>query len=87
VGGNPQKFGYWKRDLTQDDLKLSSPYNTYVKPGLPPGPIASPDLESIIAVLRPAQTNYLFFASKPDGTTIYSSTFEEHQRNVERYLR
>jgi len=87
VGGNPQKFGYWKRDLTQDDLKLTSPYNTYVKQGLPPGPIAAPDIDSIIAVLHPAQTSYLYFASKPDGTTVYATTFEEHQRNVEKYLR
>jgi UPF0755 protein len=87
IAGNPAKFGFWKRDLTQDDLKNTSPYTTYVKSGLPPGPIASPDIDSIMAVLRPAQTDYLYFLSKPDGTTVYASSFEEHQRNVQKYLR
>src|SRR5688500_15523237 len=60
-GGAPKTGSFWKPDLSVDDLKLNSPYNTYVRPGLPPSPIASPSLESITAVIRPANTKYLYF--------------------------
>jgi UPF0755 protein len=81
------KYGYWKKELTLDDLKLVSPYNTYVNPGLPPGPIANPGLASIQAVVRPASTNFLFFVAKNDGTGshAFAETLEEHLRNVEKY--
>ena len=82
---NIGQFGYWKRGLTLDDLKFESPYNTYVEAGLPPGPIANPGLDSIEAVVRPAQTNYLFFVSRNDGTHVFAETLEEHLRNVEIY--
>jgi UPF0755 protein len=86
-GGTPKSGGFWKSDLSADDLKLNSPYNTYTKPGLPPAPIASPSIESIIAVIRPAQTDYLYFLAKQDGSLVLAKTFEEHERNVARYLR
>ncbi|MDP9238277.1 MAG: endolytic transglycosylase MltG [Chloroflexota bacterium] len=81
------QYGYWKTELTVDDLKIDSPYNTYVHPGLPPGPIASPGLASIEAVVRPASTNFLFFVAKNDGTGshAFAETLEEHLRNVEKY--
>jgi UPF0755 protein len=80
-------YGYWKKELTLDDLKLNSPYNTYVNPGLPPGPIANPGLAAIQAVVRPASTNFLFFVAKNDGTGshAFAETLEEHLRNVEKY--
>jgi len=62
------------------DLEIDSPYNTYKYNGLPPGPIASPGLASIIAVLEPADTDYLFFVSRGDGTHQFSRTFDEHVR-------
>jgi UPF0755 protein len=80
-----QQYTYWKKELTVDDLKLDSPYNTYLNAGLPPGPIASPGLASIQAVVRPANTNYLFFVAKGDGTHAFAETLEEHLRNVEKY--
>jgi UPF0755 protein len=87
-GSAPKTGSFWKPDLTADDLKLNSPYNTYVKPGLPPAPIASPSLESIMAVLRPPNTKYLYFLAKPtDGSLVLAESFEEHERNVARYLR
>jgi uncharacterized YceG family protein len=87
-GGAPKTGSFWKPDLSADDLKLNSPYNTYVKPGLPPSPIASPSLESIMAVIRPANTKYLYFLAKPsDGSLVLAESFEEHERNVARYLR
>ena len=79
------QYGYWKKELTLDDLQIDSPYNTYKNPGLPPGPIANPGLASINAVIRPAKTNYLFFVAKNDGTHVFAETLEEHLRNVEQY--
>jgi UPF0755 protein len=85
LGSDPAsvaQFGYWKRDLTLNDLATDSPYNTYVHPGLPPGPIANPGLDPILAVLQPAQTDYLYFVARPDGSHVFAETLEEHQRNV-----
>ena len=84
---NVARHGWWKRDLTEEDLKVRSPYNTYVVPGLPPGPIANPGLASLRAVAEPAQTDYLFFVAKPDGSHAFARTLEEHNRNVQQYQR
>jgi len=64
-----------------------NPYNTYVIPGLPPGPIASPGRESLRAVVQPAETDYLFFVSRNDGTHVFSRTYPEHSRAVDKYQR
>jgi UPF0755 protein len=53
-----------------------------VNTGLPPGPIANPGLDSILAVLQPAQTEYLYFVAAPDGHHVFAATAEEHQRNI-----
>ncbi|NMA61110.1 MAG: endolytic transglycosylase MltG [Firmicutes bacterium] len=60
------------------DLEIESPYNTYRNRGLPPGPIASPGLASILAVFDPAETDYFFFVSKRDGTHQFSETYNDH---------
>ena len=77
---------WWKLDITGDDLRTQSPYNTYVVNGLPPGPIAAPGLASIIAAARPESTPFLFFVARGDGSHAFSETLEEHTRNIERYL-
>jgi UPF0755 protein len=59
------EFGWWKKALTESDLQVDSPYNTYVNAGLPPGPIANPGLASIEAVARPAETDFLYFVARP----------------------
>jgi UPF0755 protein len=74
-------------NLTKKDLTQSTPYNTYVIRGLPPGPIASPGKASIHAVLFPAETAYLYFVSKNDGTHQFSTTLAEHNRAVNTYQR
>jgi UPF0755 protein len=76
-------WGWWKSPLAQSDLLIQSPYNTYLVNGLPPGPIANPELSSIEAVLSPAQTDFLYFRAKCDnsGMHIFASTFEEHLAN------
>lgn len=74
----------WKR-IRYKDLKRSTPYNTYVIKGLPPGPIASPGEKSMRAALYPADVNYMFFVSKNDGTHYFSSSGEEHVKAVNFY--
>ncbi len=76
---------WWKKALTYDDLKIVSPYNTYVHVGLPPGPICNPGLASLQAVAAPAVTDYYFFVAVGDGSHVFSRTFEEHNANVRRY--
>ena len=68
------------RKLYNKHLAIDSPYNTYRYRGLPPTPIASPGLASIRAALRPADTPYLYFVARGDGTHIFSRTFQEHVR-------
>jgi len=82
-----EEYGWWKRALTLEDLEVDSPYNTYANDGTPPGPICSPRISSIMAVLQPADTNYLYFVAKPDGSHAFASTLEEHQQNIDLYLR
>jgi UPF0755 protein len=81
------KNGWWKRDLTLDDLKVNSPYSTYANMGLPPGPIASAGLASLRAVAHPAPVKYLYFVAKGDGSHAFAETLDEHNRNVQKYQR
>lgn len=67
-----------KPRLTFDDLKVDSPYNTYLHKGLPPGPIAAPGLACLEAALHPAQTDALFYVAQPDGRHVFTRTYEEH---------
>jgi len=78
-------LGETKKRLLYSDLKIDSPYNTYLHSGLPPGPIANMGYKSLFAALHPAQVDYLFFVSKRDGSHHFSSTYEEHLRAIDRY--
>ncbi|MBI4050858.1 MAG: endolytic transglycosylase MltG [Candidatus Doudnabacteria bacterium] len=69
-----------------EETKIDSPYNTYKYQGLPPGPISNPSLDSIMAAVSPAESDYLYFLTAPDGTAYFARTFEEHQQNRARYL-
>ncbi|WP_457577663.1 endolytic transglycosylase MltG [Desulfomarina sp.] len=73
--------------ITRTHLRTSSPYNTYIISGLPAGPICNPGRESLLAVLRPVENNYLYFVSKNDGTHSFSRTLREHNRAVRKYQR
>jgi len=73
--------------VTRKDILRPSPYNTYVIDGLPPGPIGNPGDAAIQAVLAPARTNYLYFVARQDGSHQFSTTLEEHNRAVQKYLR
>jgi UPF0755 protein len=75
------------KDLTLADLKIDSPYNSYLYKGFPPTPICNPGLDSIRAVTNPIKTDYLYFLSDKVGEMHYAKTFAEHLRNKERYLK
>jgi len=75
-------------NLRRRDLEnAENPYNTYQIPGLPPGPIANPGADALRAVVNPADSDYLFFVSRNDGTHIFSKTYAEHARAVDQYQR
>jgi UPF0755 protein len=71
-------LGYWKKGLTYKDLKVKSPYNTYVVNGLPPGPICSPGKSSVQAALAPANFDALYFVADRKGKHIFNASFKEH---------
>lgn len=71
-------LGKHKNRLLYEDLKIDSPYNTYLHYGLPPTPICNPGLASIESALNPAKTDYLYFVVKPDGSHFFSKTYQEH---------
>lgn len=73
--------------ITREDLLRKHVYNTYQIQGLPPGPIANPGKESLIAAVKPADVDYLYFVAKNDGTHYFSDNLAEHNREVDRYQR
>ena len=77
----------YRGTIYQSDLQRDSPYNTYRRPGLPPGPICSPGAASLRAAFQPAVTDYLYFVADPgaSGHSRFAKTLEEHQRNVAAY--
>jgi UPF0755 protein len=77
---------WWKPESVEEYQFVEDPYNTYLYPGLPPGPIASPGLSALEAVVRPAETQYCFFvATGEDGRHVFARTYAEHQANVALY--
>jgi UPF0755 protein len=74
--------GSRKNRLYEKDYQIASPYNTYLHPGLPPGPVNSPSRRSIEASLYPAAVPYLYFVAGPDGHHLFARTYGEHRRNI-----
>jgi len=74
-------------NLTKNDLRTETSYNTYIVRGLPPGPISNPGKDSILAALKPADVSYIYFVSRGDGTHYFSSNYKDHQRAVIKYQR
>ncbi len=84
VGFNPDQNSWWTSPLRAEHLAIDSPYNTYLNAGLPPGPIANPSLNALMAVAFPAQTPYYYFRAACDesGNHVFAETFAEHQANA-----
>jgi len=80
-----KKDGLWRGRILLKDLKHPSPYNTYVTPGLPPGPICSPGEGSLRAALHPAPEEYLYFVADAGGRHAFSRSYREHVSAVRRY--
>ena len=82
------QYAYLLRDgerrsrLFNVDYQLDSPWNTYVHPGLPPGPVGNPSRAAIEAVLNPPPVSYLYFVAGPDGRTLFANTYAEQLRNI-----
>jgi UPF0755 protein len=74
-------------NLRKADLRRDNPYNTYMRKGLPPTPIAIPSKESLLAAAHPAQSKALYFVAKGDGSSQFSETLIEHESAVDRYQR
>lgn len=80
----------WRGAIYKSDLSKDTPYNTYLHAGLPPGPIANPGVQALKAAMNPPQTDYLYFVAagaNPQGKSLFSSTLEEHSKNVSGYRR
>ncbi len=84
-GYDPETDSWWNPMLPGEGQTVDSPYNTFQVQGLPPTPICSPGLASILAVLNPADTDYLYFHAVGDGSHVFASTLEEHLQNQEQY--
>src|SRR3989338_4301436 len=83
---NPPEGGWWKRQLSREDKKIDSLYNTYLHSGFPPAPICNPSLSSLKAVAdADPSTPYLYYYHDSKGNSYYGETLEEHNRNVSSY--
>lgn len=80
-------LGVRKVQYSYEDTQVKSPYNTYLHPGLPPGPISNPGLRAIQATIYPTKTDYNYFLSRPDtGETVFSTTLDEHNEAKAKFL-
>lgn len=84
LGYQMNNRSWWKNPLTRTDLQIDSRYNTYIYPGLPPGPIANAGIDALRAVAYPVETGYFYFRAKCDGSGLhaFSVTYEEHLQNA-----
>jgi len=85
LGYSPSEKTWWRKNLSLQDLKYQSLYNTYAKTGLPPGAIASPGLEALEAAANPADTDYLYYITDQNGINRYATTGKGHNNNIEKY--
>lgn len=85
IYGKAEQLGRIVINITRQDLQTPTPYNTYVIFGLPPGPIANPGREALLAAVNPAESAYLFFVSQNDGTHVFSEDYQGHKKAVQKF--
>ena len=85
LGYQENEKRWWKKNLTFEDLKVNSPYNTYRIRGLPKAPISNPGVATLNAALNPSQTDYLYYISDKSGRNHYAETLEAHNANIKKY--
>lgn len=86
LGYDKETKSWWKRPITLEDLAIDSPYNTYVREGLPIGPVSNPGIAAINAVLdADPNTEFIFYVNDANGRLHFARTNEEHEANVEKY--
>lgn len=85
LGYSQEEKKWWRKNLTFEDLKINSPYNTYRNAGLPPSPIANPGIEALKAVVNPADTNYIYYISDKTGHLHFAKTLNEQNANIEKF--
>jgi len=84
-GQNTVTKKWWEPITVQEYKSIISPYNTYLQPGLPPGPISNPGLEALRAAASPIDTDYFYYMHGKNGQIRYAKTLQEHNENIQRY--
>lgn len=85
LGYSTDEKNWWRKNIAFEDLKISSPYNTYRNAELPPTPIANPGIEALRAVVNPADTNYMYYISDSAGRLHFAKTLSEHNANIKKF--
>ena len=85
LGYSQEEKNWWRKNITFEDLKISSPYNTYRNVGLPPHPIANPGLDALQAAASPTNSNYIYYISDKQGNLHFAKTLEEHNQNIKTF--
>lgn len=85
LGYSQEEKNWWRKNLTFEDLKIFSPYNTYRNAGLPPTPIANPGIEALRAVVNPSNTNYLYYISDKAGHLHFAKNLVEQNDNIQKF--
>lgn len=87
LGYSASQKTWWRNNLTSQELKVSSLYNTYIHAGLPPTPISNPGIKALKAAAAPANTNYIYYVSDTTGHLHFAKTLAEHNQNVQKYIK
>lgn len=85
LGYSKEEKNWWRKNLTFEDLKINSPYNTYRNTGLPPTPIANPGIDALNAVINPENTDFLYYISDNTGHLHFAKTLGEQNANIKKY--
>lgn len=86
LGYSDAEKSWWRKNINARNLRVDSLYNTYLYPGLPPGPIANPGLDSLQAIADARKSNYLYYLTDKNGVMHYAETLEKHNANIDSYL-